>query len=131
MKIETLPHCFVHGDIIKTNLIKDSKGKLLIIDFAVSNYYPRIQELAVLACNVLFDDKDKLVSEKNLEIVLDEYQKTIKLTPEELKKLPDYIKLAHGMHVLSASYEKAFKNNCSRENDYWLEQGRAGLKQMM
>ena len=51
--IGKLPHCFVHGDIIVTNVMKDKNGKIWIIDFAVSNYYPRIQELAVLACNML------------------------------------------------------------------------------
>jgi len=51
LNIETLPHCFVHGDILRTNVIKDNEGKIWIIDFSVSNYYPRIQELAVLACD--------------------------------------------------------------------------------
>jgi len=128
--IESLPHCFVHGDIRATNLMKDKRGKLWIIDFAVSNYYPRIQELAVLACNLLFNAKDKAASAKNLSIALEEYQKKIKLTPLELKKLPAYIKLAHAMHVLNASFEKVNNHNTSIENEYWLGQGRAGLRQM-
>jgi len=38
--IEELPHCFVHGDIITTNVMRDSTDQLWIIDFSVSNYYP-------------------------------------------------------------------------------------------
>ena len=128
--IGKLPHCFVHGDIIATNVMKDKNGKIWIIDFAVSNYYPRIQELAVLACNILFDENDKSKSENNLKIALEEYQKTITLTPRELEVLPIYIELAHAMHILSANYEKVVEKNDSEENEYWLNQGKAGLYQV-
>lgn len=120
----------VHGDIIATNVMKDKKNKLWIIDFAVSNYYPRIQELAVMACNILFDEKNKKKSETNLKTALEEYQKTIELTPREIEVLPTYIKLAHAMHILEANYEKVAEKNDSDENEYWLNQGRTGLKQM-
>lgn len=130
LKVETLPHCFVHGDIIRTNVIKDKKGKLWIVDFSVSNYYPRIQELAVLACDILFNQHDKSESEQNFKNALKEYQKTIKLTQKELESLPTYIKLAHAMHVLGATYEKKAKNNLSEENEYFLGIGRAGIMQV-
>ncbi|MBU2496687.1 MAG: phosphotransferase [Nanoarchaeota archaeon] len=131
IKIEELPHCFVHGDIIATNVMKDKNNKIWIVDFAVANYYPRIQELAVMACNILFDKNSKEKSEKNLKIALEEYQKEIKLTSRELKVLPTYIKLAHAMHVLRANYEKVVEKNNSKENEYWLNQGRKGLKQLL
>lgn len=130
INIEKLPHCFVHGDIIVTNVMKDKDGKIWIIDCGVSNYYPRIQELAVLACNTLFDEVDRKKTESNLKIVLEEYQKTIQLTPRELEVLPRYIKLAHAMHVLLANYEKVAKSNNTDENQYWLTQGRVGLDQV-
>ncbi len=130
MKVEKLPHCFVHGDFIATNVMKDKKGKIWVIDFAVANYYPRIQELAVMACNILFDENSKEKSESNLKIALNEYQKNIKLTTRELEALPTYIKLAHVMHVLRANYEKVVEKDNTKENEYWLNQGRMGLKQM-
>ena len=129
MKIEELPHCFVHGDIIVTNVMKDSNDKLWIIDFSVSNYYPRIQELAVLACNLFFDEDNKEESDKNMKIALEEYQKKIKLTEKELDSLETYIKLAHAMHLLSANFEKVKMNNNSEENEYWINQGKKGLMQ--
>lgn len=128
LQIEKLPHCLVHGDIIVTNIMKDINDKLWIIDFAVSNYYPRIQELAIMACNLLFDENNKANNEKNLEMALKEYQKIIPLTKSELEILPIYIKFAHAMHLLSANYEKVHENNSSEENEYWLNQGKAGLK---
>jgi len=129
LRIEELPHSFVHGDIITTNVMKDDNDNLWIIDFAVSNYYPRIQELAVLACNLFFNPENKEETENNLKIALKEYQKKIRLTERELSVLPAYTKLAHAMHVLSANYSKVAQNNTSEENEYWLQQGRLGLTQ--
>ncbi len=131
LKIEELPHCFVHGDILTTNVMKDNNEKLWIIDFAVSNYYPRIQELAVLACDLLFDPKDKKKSDHNLMVALEEYQKKIQLTGRELKVLPTYIRLAHAMHLLRANYEKIVGKNTFEENEHFINQGRFGLKQML
>ena len=93
----------------------------------VAKPFHRIQEIAVLASNMLFDEKSKERSTANLELALKEYQAAIKLTPEELNALPGYIKLAHGMHVLRAGYEKMAENNSSEENESWLNQGRVGL----
>jgi Ser/Thr protein kinase RdoA (MazF antagonist) len=129
MNIDSLPHCFIHGDITCTNLMKDKDGKLWIVDFSVGNYYPRIQELAVLACDVCFDLKDKKKSESNFKTVLSEYQKSIRLTKEELETLPIYIRLAHAMHAICASYEKFAKGNNTKENEYFLNHGRTGLRQ--
>jgi Ser/Thr protein kinase RdoA (MazF antagonist) len=130
IEIKKLPHCFVHGDIITTNVIKDNKNKLLIIDFSCSNYAPRIQELAVLTCDMLFD-KNREISQKNLEIALKEYQKIIPLTEKELKALPIYIRLAHAMHVLRAGYEKVVNKNNTPENEHFLVSGRMGLEQTL
>ena len=58
LDIKSLPTAFVHGDIIRTNVMRDKNGKLYILDFSVANNYPRIQELAVLLCNLLYDDKN-------------------------------------------------------------------------
>ena len=127
---EKLPHAFVHGDLIATNVMKDKNGRDWVIDFAVANTYPRIQEIAVLASNMLLDEKSKERSAANLELALKKYQATIKLTPEELNVLPGYIKLAHGMHVLRAGSEKMAEGNGSEENEYWLNQGRTGLGQV-
>lgn len=129
MKINELPHALVHGDVISTNAILDDSGKIFLIDFSVANYYPRIQELAILACNLLFDENSKENSDTNLKLALESYQQETKLTNRELEVLPTYIKLAHAMHVLCANYEKVIENNDSDENEYWLNLGRNGLKQ--
>lgn len=131
LEIETLPHCFIHGDLITTNVIKDKNDKIWIVDFSISNYYPRIQELAVLACDILFNKDNEKESEQNLKNVLEEYQKIIKLTPREFASLSTYVKLAHVMHVLCATYEKKVNNNYSKENEYFIDIGKSGLRQSL
>lgn len=128
LSIENLPHCFVHGDITKTNVMKADDGNIYLLDFAVANYYPRIQELAVILCDLFFDPKNPSNFPRNYKLALSEYQKHISLTDEEIAKLPNYVKLAHVMHVLLANYEKVAKGNNSDENNHFLEMGRTGLQ---
>ena len=125
-EIEKLPHCFVHGDLIATNVIRSNNNGLYIIDFAVANYYPRIQELAVLLCDLLFvEDKEKYL--ENYKLVLGTYQKEVKLEEREIELLPTFIKLAHAMHIVPATREK-IKGNLLPENDFWLNSGQRGIR---
>ena len=130
LNVKPLPTAFVHGDIIKTNVMRDENGKLYIFDFSVANNYPRIQELAVLLCNILYDDKNPGVFMDYYKLALDEYQKRIELTKLEIEILPLYLKAAHTMHIIGAGKEKYNKGNKSEENEYWLNQGRSGLRDM-
>lgn len=126
--LNKLPHCLVHGDIIKTNALKDSQGKIWILDFSVADKYPRIQELAILFCNLLFDENYPEKFEEYYQLGLEEYQKIRQLTQLELDSLPIYIQAAHAMHVICPTYEKVVNHNTSEENEYWLQLGRIGLK---
>jgi Ser/Thr protein kinase RdoA (MazF antagonist) len=130
LNIETLPHCLAHGDIIKTNVMRDKKGKLWIIDFGCTSNYPRIQGLSVMACNIFFSTNKK-ESLRMFSLALLEYQKKIKLTKRKLRALPTYIRFAHAMHIIGASYEKGKNGINNTENKYWLAQGRLGLKQTL
>jgi len=128
IKIQRLPHALVHGDIIKTNVMLSKDGTLYIIDFSVSNYYPRIQELAVILCNLLFDQEHPEAFTDFYQLALHTYQEKLVLTPEELSALPLFIKLQHAMHIVGAVREEKIKKNTpSAEDEYWLNQGRTGL----
>lgn len=131
VKLDSLPHALVHGDIIKTNVLLSREGKIYIIDFAVANFYPRIQELAVILCNMLFDAKRPENFVSSYKMALDEYQKTIPLTSQEIFLLPLFVQVQHAMHIVGAVREEKIKKNLpSKEDDYWLEQGRVGLRYM-
>ena len=118
-----LPHSFVHGDIIDTNVIKDKLGKLWIIDFALANINPRIHELAVLSCNLLFDPKNPNAFEENYHLALDEYQKHIPLEKAEIDLIPICIRIAHSMHIIGAT-NTMVENNDSDENQYFSREPR-------
>lgn len=126
LHLDTLPHAFVHGDIIATNTIRSNNGTVYIIDFAVANWYPRIQELAILLCDLFFvKDTGKYLANYNL--ALQEYQKVITLEQAELNILPTYIKLAHAMHIIPATREK-INGNTLPENNFWLQSGQDGIR---
>ena len=123
-----LPHCFCHGDITQTNVVRSESGDLYIVDFAVANYYPRILELAVMLCEIFFDKDTPEKLEVTYNVVLQEYEKYIKLTSKEKQLLPFFIQLAHGMHLLRANYEKVVNRNFAEENEHFLSYGRVGLQ---
>jgi Ser/Thr protein kinase RdoA (MazF antagonist) len=121
-----LPHCFVHGDFTKANVIKGEDGKVYILDFSVANRYPRIQELAVIIANLLHDDSEETLDQK-CELVADEYSAFNPLTDQEREYLPAYTLAAMSMEFLGAHQEKYINGNDTEETDYWLNLGRKGL----
>jgi Ser/Thr protein kinase RdoA (MazF antagonist) len=132
INFEKLPHTFVHGDIVATNVLKDKNNKIYIIDFGVSNYYPRIIDLAVIMSNLcLVEDKNETIYREN--ILIEEYQKYTKLSDEEIGLLPIFTRAANALHILGVNYEetKNYTSKHSKENTYWLNQGRLGLSQYM
>lgn len=126
-----LPHSFVHGDFTKTNVLKGSDGKVYILDFSVANWYPRIQELAVIAANLLHDGSDSSSLEDRCNLVADEYSRFNALTAEERQHLPDYALAGIAMEFMGAHQEKHINGNDTDETDYWLKLGREGLRKAL
>lgn len=126
--LQSLPHAFVHGDIIKTNVMRDTNGDIYVLDFSVSNWYPRVQELAVLFCDLFYNENDPSNFLELYEKGLASYQEVQKLTPEELEILPIYTQVAHAMHIVCPSYEREVNDNHTKENDLWLGLGQKGLR---
>ncbi len=124
---DDLPHCFVHGDFTKANVIKGEDGKIYILDFSVANRYPRIQELAVIAANLLHDDGEETLEQK-CERVADKYNEFNPLTDRERKHLPAYALAGVAMEFMGAHQEKYINGNDTEETDYWLSLGREGLR---
>ena len=120
-----LPMGFVHGDIISTNIMVDNNSKVWIIDFGVSNYLPRIIDLAVTSCNMCLDKKSKDKTYENIALLLSEYNKYNKLTDYELKTFGIFYKLANAMRILQPTYIIKTGED-SEENQYWLNEGVVG-----
>jgi len=122
----SLPHSLVHGDLISTNVMKTDAG-LYFVDFSVANYLPRIQELAVLLSDLLYDPKDAENSRTLYEVAKKEYCRYIELTTDELQSLPIYIKAAHAMHIIPPSKFIAGGED-NDENRHWLNLGQSGIE---
>jgi Ser/Thr protein kinase RdoA (MazF antagonist) len=128
MDLNTLPYCLVHGDLIKTNVIRSKENGIYFIDCSVTNYYPRIIEPAVLLCDVLFDSKDINNYLSNYNLTVELYKNVLGFCEAEIAALPFFVKLAHAMHIIGATREREIHNNHTPENQYWLDLGREGLR---
>lgn len=123
-----LKYGFVHGDIIETNIIKDKNGKLFFIDFSVSNYLPRIVDIAVTICDLCLDlnnlDKSKARATKFIEA----YEKISPLSDYEKDCLKKFIVCHQAITVLETTREKILENNNTDENEIFMQKGKKGLK---
>ena len=122
---EQLPKAFVHGDIISTNVMLDDDKKIWIIDFAVSNYLPRIIDLAVMACNMCLDKNSKEKTYDNISLLISEYNRYNELTEYELEVFGTLYMVANAMHILQTQYIIKTDGD-SEENQYWLNEGIIG-----
>ncbi len=125
---ESLPHAFVHGDFTKANVMKGKDGKIYILDFSVANYYPRIQELAVIAANLLHDESNSQSLRERTERVMEIYDKLNPLSDDEKKYLYAYALAGVAMEFMGGHQEKFIKGNATEETEYWLNLGRNGLR---
>ncbi len=126
VKFEELPTSFVHGDIISSNVMKDTSNKLWIIDFAVSNYLPRIVDLAVTSCNLCLNPESIDKTIESTKMILTEYQKYNKLTDYEFACFPLFYDLANAMGILQISYLNSL-GEASEEDAFWLSESEKGL----
>lgn len=129
--VKELPHCFVHGDFTKANVVKADEGNIYILDFSVANWYPRIQELAVIAANLLHDDKKSSSLHDKCEQIADEYSKFSPLTSAERQHLHDYALAGIAMEFMGSHQEKYINGNDTAETAYWLNLGREGLEKAL
>lgn len=125
---DTLPHALVHGDITKSNTLAGDDGKIYILDFSVANWYPCIQELAVIVGNLLNDPSGSETFLELLEkVVMGYVQAGGQLSKSEAYALPVYARAAYAAEFVGALREKYLNGNDSVETDYWMEIGRSGL----
>ncbi len=122
-----LKYGFVHGDIIVTNIMKDNNDKLYFIDFSVSNYLPRIVDLAVSIGDLCLDLNNIELSRIRVKTFLKAYESVDKLTRYEKECLKTFLKVHQATSILNALREKHIEGNDSYENQTFLEKSRTAL----
>jgi Ser/Thr protein kinase RdoA (MazF antagonist) len=126
--VDELPHSFVHGDFTKANVMTDNSGRVYILDFAVSNRYPRIQELAVIAANLLHSNTSPTSLPDRCQRVATGYQVFTPLTDFELSSLYAYSLAAVTAEFLGAHREHHINGITTKETEGWMRLGRDGLR---
>lgn len=126
--IQSLPQALVHGDIRSTNIMRNSDESIYVIDFSVARRYPRIMEMAILCCDILFNISNPQEFAQKYKWAISEYEKAgIKLTSEELRLLPLFVRLAHAANVVGASSIDTTNYISKKETEHWLNLGSVGL----
>ena len=126
IEFDKMKYAYVHGDIIKANLILDKDKKIHIIDFSAFNFLPRIIEISALLLGIcLTDDKTSTINKMNL--FLKYYDNHNSLYENEIEELPLVLKALAAMYIIQASYIRETSGDYL-ENDYWFEQGQKFLK---
>lgn len=131
--LNDLPKCFVHGDLIKTNLILGEDNRIYILDFAVSNVYPRIQELAVIAANLMFDEKAENATplKDRTNLVIDAYIAAGgTLNQVEKENIMNYALPGAAMEYMGSVNERIV-GDTSKEIQYWEKLGLDTLREAL
>lgn len=126
-----LPHTFVHGDMTRHNVIAGDDGKLYVLDFAVANWRPRIQELAVIASTLVHDADNEVPVGELAALIADVYDSAApqKLTLIERRTVGLYAEAVLASTYLGALRVRAESGN-SEETSNWLALARLGLSQI-
>jgi Ser/Thr protein kinase RdoA (MazF antagonist) len=120
-----------HGDIMRNNILKNSKGEYCLLDFGViaNNYW--IIDLALFLAGFCLDPKLNIkTNQKILNKVINTYLKHRKIKKEITDDLNLLITASYSAFYLAATLEKIMENNFSDENMYWINLGREGMQMM-
>ena len=132
LDLKKLTQGTIHNDIQRSNVLKNTKGDIRIIDFSVMEYNAISIELATflaLFCiNPFTNTPEDFIC--LCEFVLKEYQKHKSLTGEDKQVIPLLIQSTYAANCLAASFEHEGKENKTEETKYWISLGRKGLELM-
>lgn len=120
------PYMSAHNDFISTNIIIDTKGRPNYIDFSVSSVALNFVDIAIFGCDSVLSKnisaKKYVTYLKIISYIL--YRAHIM----EYNLYPTAVAVQHAIHILIANYYKVCENVNSKENNYFLNLGRKGLK---
>lgn len=114
------PTCYIHGDLISTNIMRSQKGELSLIDFTSSGTGIRILDIVKVINSVIFNYEKIGESKEQIEYFLEQYQKKEKLSKEELGYLPFLLQVDSHTSVMLAEYEKEKNQIDNQENEFWI-----------
>jgi Ser/Thr protein kinase RdoA (MazF antagonist) len=122
----SLPVTLIHADLTAGNVLLGPDGELTVLDFALANRWPRLQELAVIAASLMHGSPGTLPA--RMETVARMYSSAgpAPLTPQEEAALPASGRAAAAMELLGGLNQWR-QGNRGPETDSLIEIGTTGL----
>jgi len=122
-----LPATLIHADLTGGNVLLGPDGEITVLDFALANRWPRLQELAVIAASLLHGSPGTLPA--RMETVARMYSAAgpAPLTPAEETAVPAFGRAAAAMELLGGLNQWR-QGNRGPETDSLVEIGSAGLR---
>ncbi|MGH3252801.1 MAG: phosphotransferase [Trebonia sp.] len=123
---QALPAALIHADLTKGNILTGPAG-VTVLDFAVANRLPRVQELVVIAANLTHGSPEPLPARIDSIATMYSAAAPVPLTPAEHHALRAFGPAAAAMELLGALAEWQ-RGNHSAETGYLISLGTAGLR---
>lgn len=106
-----LPKSFIHGDMLSTNLMKDINNKIWLIDFSVSNYTARINEIIVICDDIALIENDENASRERINHVFNLWCQKVNATEFEKDSFKLLFKVQNAINIMNSTYEQINGNN--------------------
>ena len=119
---EKLPKGFVHGDLLSTNVMLDNNKNIWAIDFSVSNYTARLNEIVVICGDLAIVLNNKKKSETRIKKAFNAWCDKVNATDYEKESFQMLLEVAGAIKILNPAYEIVNGDN-SKETKMHLDIG--------
>ena len=123
----SLPSALIHADLTAGNVLLGPDGEITVLDFALANRWPRLQELAVIAASLLHGSAEALPARMDKVARLYSSAGPRPLTPAEEAALPAVGRAAAAMELLGGLNQWR-QGNRGPETDSLIDIGTTGLR---
>lgn len=128
-KLDLTPfhHSVIHGTMEKENVLKNSEGKLYLLDLGCMDYNASILDIATFIAN--FSVYLPQVKRNHLiHLVLTTYTTILPLAPVEIAALPTLIRAQFAAYIIGMTYNMRKNHDMSKQTQVWLDRGWDGLR---
>jgi Ser/Thr protein kinase RdoA (MazF antagonist) len=129
MELDTggLPSALIHADLTAGNVLLGDDEEITILDFALANRWPRLQELAVIAASLLHGSPEPVAARMITVADLYDERVAVPLTEAERAALPGFGRAAAAMELLGGLSQWQQGNRGAQTREL-IEIGTASLR---
>lgn len=122
-----LPHALIHADLTAGNVLLGPDGEITVLDFALANYWPRLQEVAVIAASLMHGSAASLPERMATAARMYSAVAAMPLTATEQAALDSFGRWAAAMELLGG-LNMWMQGNRGPETDLLITIGTTGLR---